>query len=234
MKLNLNLQYFGGRGGGSGLNADKEKEELFDWLGNLHGEGGEPDPIDIKPFEGQTLQQIESRLRVLKHEELFVFDKDGKIIEAYKGDKKSVCFYSSVRDYEGATVTHGHPKSAKNFGGTFSFADMANMLQSKWAEHRATASGQGEMNYILRRTDKANPKRFYDQINRDYVRLNDSIGKAWDSSFQSAIAEGKNRKVAIHEARQQAVGVLNKYYKDTASKFGYEYITRKKEYEYNR
>lgn len=232
--MDLRLQFFGGRGGGSGLNGEKDKEKLFDWLEKEGTAPGTPVPIDINEFQGQTLEQIERRLRNLEHEELFVFDKDGKIIEAYRGNKNSVCFRGEVIDYQDATVTHGHPKAAANFGGTFSFADMKNMLKSKWAEHRATASGQGEMNYILRKTGNANPQGFYNQINRDYTRLKETMSDTWDISYHGAVKEGKSTKIARHEARQKTVGVLNKYYKETAPKFGYEYITRKTEYEYNR
>lgn len=39
---------------------------------------------------------------------------------------------------------------------------------------------------------------------------------------------------ARHEARQIGVGILNAYYKRTFKKFGYDYVTRKKDYKYNR
>jgi hypothetical protein len=38
----------------------------------------------------------------------------------------------------------------------------------------------------------------------------------------------------MHTARQMAVGYLNDYWRRTAPKFGYEFITRKKDYTYNR
>jgi len=218
----------GGRG------AEYDKGKLID---HLKGEGigkGTPVPMDIEQFKGMSLQQIEARIRTLKHEELFVLDKGGNVVAAYKGDSNSVAFPENLRYEKGATVTHGHPKSAAEFGGTFSFADMKNMLTSKWTEHRATASGQGEMNYILKRTGRANAKGFYDQINRDYTKLVSGLSKTYDKAYNTAKTKGANTKAAMHVARQSAVGTLNQYYKKTAGKFGFNYVTRKEAYEYGR
>lgn len=181
-----------------------------------------------------TLEDAERRIRNLKHEELFVFDKDGKLVEAYKGNSHSVSFPMSVLDYKGATVTHGHPKGAADFGGTFSFADVKNMLESKWAEHRATASGQGEMNYIMRKGQGAKPKAFYNQINRDYKQIERYLSDRYTKAYDDALKDGKSKQSAMHAARQMAVGYLNDYWRRTAPKFGYEFITRKKDYTYNR
>ena len=141
--------------GGRGANYDKQK--FIDYLKGEGGVGGKATPMDITQFQGMTLEQIEGRIRNLKHEELFALDEKGKIVAAYKGDPHSVSFPADLTKVKGLTVTHGHPKSAKEFGGTFSFADMRNMLESKWSEHRATASGQGEMNYILKRRARICP-----------------------------------------------------------------------------
>jgi hypothetical protein len=219
--------------GGRGASSDAKK--LTDWLKKeTEGGGGKAIPMDINKFQGMTLEQIEGRLRNLKHEELFALDKDGKIVAAYLGDSTSVSFPETLRDVKGLTVTHGHPKSAAEFGGTFSFADMANMLKSKWSEHRATASGQGEMNYILKRNTKANSKGFYNRINKDYERLNKKITSTYTESYKKATKGGATRKVAMHVARQSAVGVLNQYYKTTAKHYGFSYVTRKEAYTYGR
>lgn len=218
----------GGRG------SSYTKQGFMDWLSNEGGGKGQAHPIDITKYQGWTLEQVEARLRNLGHEELFAFDKDGQLFAAFKGGKGSGAFPSDLMQVQGATVTHGHPKGAEEFGGTFSFADMKNMLQSQWAEHRATASGQGEMNYILRRTGRSDAKGFYDQINRDYTRLKSQISATWDRTYKAAVDRGLSRTRAQHEARQAGVGVLNRYYKDTAAKFGYEYVTRKDPYTYNR
>lgn len=218
----------GGRGASYG------KQGLFDWLANEGKGGGSPQALDVSKFQGWTLEQVERRIRGLGHEELFAFDKDGNVIAAYKGGASSVAFPETLLHVDGATVTHGHPRSTSDFGGTFSFADMKNMLTSSWAEHRATASGQGEMNYILRATSRADSKGFYNQINKDYSKLKSQMSAKYDSSYKAAIKAGMTRQQALHRSRQEAVGILNRYYKDTAAKFGYEYITRKEDYKYNR
>ena len=42
--------------------------------------------MDVSKFEGKSLQEIESRIQSLSHEELFVLDKNDKVIQAYKGN----------------------------------------------------------------------------------------------------------------------------------------------------
>ena len=177
---------------------------FIDWLSKEGKGGGSPHPLDISKFGNMSLEDAERRIRNLKHEELFVF------------------------------VTHGHPKGAADFGGTFSFADVKNMLESKWAEHRATASGQGEMNYIMRKGQGAKPKAFYNQINRDYKQIERYLSDRYTKAYDDALKDGKSKQSAIHMARQMAVGYLNDYWRRTAPKFGYEFITRKKDYTYNR
>ena len=191
---------------------------------------------EIKKYlvESWTLERIEGRIRNLGHEELFVLDADGNVIAAYRGNDHSVSFPATLLNEPGVTVTHGHPKSAADFGGTFSWKDIDNMLSSNWAEHRATASGQGEMNYIMRRTAKADPTGLRRQINTDYPRINKKWQQVYNDAYKAEVAKGTPKKEAMHIARQKGVGVLNRYYKDTFAKYGYEYITRKDPYKYNR
>ena len=219
--------------GGRGANSDIQR--IHDWLkGESSTGGGKVNPMDISKFKDYTLEQTEKWLRNLAHEELFAFDKDGNAIRAYKGNSKSVSFDADLLDVEGATVTHGHPKGMAEFGGTFSWADINNMLNSKWAEHRATASGQGEMNYIMRATAKANPKGLRRQINKDFPKIDAEWQKVYKDTYRQELDKGTPKAQAMHIARQKGVGVLNAYYKRTFSKFGYDYVTRKKEYQYNR
>ncbi len=206
-----------------------------DWLRNEGGHArGPAQEIDISPFAGWMLEQTEGRLRNLGHEELFVFDENDKLIAAYKGDKDSVGFPMDLLSQDGLTVTHGHPKGDSDFGGTFSWADINNMLDSNWKEHRATASGQGEMNYIMRRTDKADSKGLRNQINKDFPKIDAKWQKVYRDAYNTEVKKGTPKEQARHIARQKGVGVLNAYYKRTFPKFGFDYITRKKGYTYNR
>lgn len=117
---------------------------------------------------------------------------------AFAGDKDSVSFPLHILDAPDAAITHGHPKSAAGFGGTLSFADMANMPDSKWAELRAVASGQGEWHYIIRRTGTANSSGFRAKLSQDIPMLEKRMQAAWDKAYTTACAPGKNRKAAIH------------------------------------
>lgn len=226
----------GGRGAGSGISgSERDIQKIIDWL---DGEGQPKarcrvNPINIEEYKGQSLEKIEGRIRVLEHEELFAFNSNGELIAAFRGSKDRVGFPANLLDVQNATVTHGHPKGTAEFGGTFSFADINNMLKSNWKEHRATASGQGEMNYIMRRTEKADPNGLRERINRDYQQLKKSIEDTYRNEYRKALEAG-TRNHAKHVARQMAVGILNSYYKNTFEQYGYEYIARKKDYKYNR
>lgn len=196
--------------------------------------GGPVKRIPLDQLGDLTLQQAESRARNQKHEELFVFDKDGKLIDAFQGSATRVRFPSSVLNVDGATVTHGHPKGKANFGGTLSFADVQNMANSKWKEHRATAGGQGELNYIMLRTGKAKPAGLLNRINTDRTKLERQIKDTAQKAYNAAIKSGKSSAHANHIASQKGIGLLNRYWKNTLPKYGFEYITRKNPYPYQR
>ena len=187
-----------------------------------------PHPMDVKQFQGMTLQEIEDGIRALGHEELFVIDKDGAVLAAYKGNKNSVAFYSSDLQRQGVTVTHGHPKGAEGYGATSSLQDVQNMAASNWAEHRAAASGKNELNYIIRRNSsntEAKSKALYEKIRKDTPSIQAEI-------HSEANKAGKNLSAASR--RQIYTGVLDRYYSKTLPKYGFDYITRNKGYNYNR
>lgn len=184
--------------------------------------------MDVKQFQGMTLQEIEDRIRVLGHEELFVIGKDGSVLAAYRGNSNSVAFYSSDLMRRGATVTHGHPKGAEGYGATFSLQDVQNMAASSWAEHRAAASGKNELNYIIRRNPsntEAKSKALYEKIGKDSASIQAEIKS-------EARKAGGNLSAASR--RQIYTGVLDRYYSETLPKYGFDYITRNKGYNYNR
>ena len=219
--------------GSLGDAGDKDRQKVQDFLDNEGKQKkGKAKPLDIDKMKDKSLEGVERKIRNLTREQLYVFDENDNLVQGYQGNKDSVAFPSTVLDMKDATVTHGHPKGMAEFGGTFSFADVNNMLKSQWKEHRATASGQGEMNYIMRRTEKSNPSGLRDQINKDYKKLQDKIAREYTKAYKKAVKEGNGNPQ--HIARQAAVGALNAYYKKTMPKYGYEYITRKKDYKYNR
>lgn len=187
-----------------------------------------PRPMDVSRFQGMTLQQIEDRIRNLNHEELFVIGKDGSIIAAYKGIENSVAFYQSELLRDGATVTHGHPKIAEGYGATFSARDVLNMAASNWSEHRAAASGKNEMNYIIRRNPSNTEKKsraLYNQVLKDMPALDAKMDE---------LAKNAGKNVSAASKRQIYTGVLDRYWSETLPKYGFDYVTRKKQYNYNR
>lgn len=187
-----------------------------------------PHPMDVSQFQGMTLQEIEDRIRGLNHEELFVVGPDGKVVAAFRGNGNSVAFTRDELLRAGATVTHGHPKGGEGYGGTFSPQDVLNMASSNWTEHRAAASGRGELNYIIRRNSSNTPKKseaLYKQLSRDMPSLDAEIRR-------QAKDAGKNLSAA--RRRQIYTGVLDAYYKKTLPKYGFDYVTRNKGYNYNR
>lgn len=100
----------GGRGGKGNVNG------FIDWLSKEGKGGGSPHPLDISKFSNMSLEDAERRIRNLKHEELFVFDKDGKLIEAYKGSATSVSFPIPFNiHYTGVKTTGTFNPSTKTF-----------------------------------------------------------------------------------------------------------------------
>ena len=185
-------------------------------------------PMDVSDFEGMTLQQIEDRIRILGHEELFVLDADGSVLAAYKGNRNSVAFSRSELFRDGATVTHGHPKGAEGYGATFSPQDVLNMAASNWAEHRAAASGKNELNYIIRRNASNTEKKssdLYARVKKDMPSLEAEMRRQAQSAGKKLSATGR---------RQIYTGVLDRYYSEVLPEYGFDYITRKKGYNYHR
>ncbi len=185
-------------------------------------------PMDVSKFQGMTLQEIEDRIRNLDHEELFVIGRDGTVLAAYKGNSNSVAFSRSELFRNGATVTHGHPKATEGYGATFSPQDVLNMAASNWAEHRAAASGKNEMNYIIRRNSSNTQKKsaeLYSKVQGDTARL---------MAEMSAEASKAGKNLSTASRRQIYTGVLDRYWSKTLPKYGFDYVTRKEGYNYNR
>lgn len=184
-------------------------------------------PIDLDEYQGQSLQEIENGIRGLARERLVALDSDGKVIRAYQGTNDSVAFDRNLLFVKGATVTHNHPIGSEGYGGTFSLKDVLNMAASDWAEHRAVASGQGEMNYIIRRTAKTtkqDSRELYERIQQDSQALRTEMAEA---ARKAKSRDAKSR-------RQIYVGILDRYYARILPRYNFEYIARKEPYTYNR
>lgn len=196
--------------------------------------GGNAFPIDVSTIQNQSLQAIENRIRRLQHEEAFVFDKDGNLVAGVSGGNSSVNIPDQWKTMDDATVTHGHPTGIYNFGGTLSTADATMMASTNWSELRASANGQGEYNYIMRRTPRSDNAGLMAQIQKDTPRLENQIVSEFKSAYNGAIAQGKSRELALHEGAQRGTGIMQTYWRQTLPQYGFEFVTPKKEYDYGR
>ena len=213
----------GGRGSFSGLD-----KTIDDVLGGSSG-GGQVD--EINPDQFSDLFKTEDMIRSRSKEVLVVFDKSGKAIKAYQGNKTSVAFpCDEAQKWKGCIVTHNHPKGKEGFGGTFSWADMRNATVYQFGSHRAVAAGQGEMNYILKAKRNARPMQLNRRIASDIPDLKEKM-HAETAKIKKDYLDNKDKYKnyghALHVARQKSVGVLNSYYKEIAEQYGYTYRAQK-------
>lgn len=102
------------------------------------------------------------------------------------------------------------------------------MAASNWAEHRAAASGKNELNYIIRRNASNTEKKssdLYARVKKDMPSLEAEMRRQAQSASKKLSATGR---------RQIYTGVLDRYYSEVLPEYGFDYITRKKGYNYNR
>lgn len=225
--INLNLQFFGGRGASSAASR---------YAAAMTGGGGKSKsyPVDISKIKDKSLQGIENKIRQLKHEEAYIFDKNDKLVAGASGGNSSVGIPNNWGNLDGATVTHGHPVGKYNFGGTLSMADANLMANTKWGEMRAAASGKGEYNYIMKRTSKSDNSGLKNRIAKDSKNMEKNIADTYKKSYNKAIASGKSESKARHESAQKAVGLMQSYWRKTLPQYGFVFVTPKKEYNYGR
>lgn len=210
------LQILGGRGA-SAFERGAEKT-IRDLLGG--NSGRKPQVIDASQYGG--LKNAEAAIRNLKRERLLVYEDIAQSpLSAYQGDKHSVSF-----NPEGvgntSTVTHNHPD--KRFGGTFSYADMGNATSLGLKSHRAAAR---EGTYYLRATPKARQMAFNRRIAKDIPMLEKRMRRVGDKIKKQAEKGSITWEKADAMKRTKMVGVLHKYYKQTAPQYGYVYGRQK-------
>ena len=196
--------------------------------------GGKAYPINLFGIKDKTLQGVENRIRKLKHEEAFIFDSDDKLVAGVSGGTTSVKPPYNWDDMKDATVTHGHPSDSFGFGGTLSMSDVNRMTHSEWKELRASAKGKGEYNYIVRKTNKADKYGLRKKIIKERDNIEQNLADIYKKSYNDAIANGKSKQSAKRIGAQVMSGYMHSYWKKVLPQYGYEYITRKKEYEYGR
>ena len=163
------------------------------------------------------------------------FNANGVVIDGYRGNESEVLFPSKLRTmYPYAIVTHTHPMGKSGFGGTFAIEDVIIMSRSNWREFRIAAHGQGEMNYIIRRTEASNGKGLRKQVKRDKKDLTQRYKGKYRREYRRLTKNGVPSAQARHVARQKASGVMDRYFKTVLPQYGFEYIKRKDPYNYGR
>ena len=90
------------------------------------------------------------------------------------------------------------------------------------------------MNYIIRRKKGARGADLAKHIEKVRPGMEKRYAANSIKYYNEALKSGKSDRQAQHIARQKAVGELHKYFKETLPKYGFEYITRKDPYPYQR
>lgn len=168
-----------------------------------------------------TLKEAEDTIRRLQREVGLAYDAKGNLIGAYVGGTDSVNIPQAVR-YQADVFTHNHPLGKEGYGATLSRQDVLAMAVSTWSEIRAVAHGKGEYNYIIKAGPKADRKGLYNRIRGDARML--------DAKVKQTVAATVGRP--SQERRQIYTGILERYYRDVLSQYGFTYIKRKAEYDY--
>lgn len=201
--------------GGRGAKAlqGKGKKALRDMI---KPKRGKVMPIDATKYG--SLREAESVIRDLTKERALIYDNIGESpLQAFQGNESSVAM-SPENLVPGNTLTHNHPD--KIFGGTFSYADVANALTTGMKSTRAAGK---EGNYYLRPTKNSRAEGFAGKLARDIPRLENAVQRRIDNVYKKAAEKKITYEQANRMIRTVAVGVLHSYYKRTAPQFGYVY-----------
>lgn len=127
------------------------------------------------------------------------------------------------------TLTHNHPANGDRYiGGTFSETDIITSTRLKVREMRAVVgSGHNEHTYIFRENSKAKRRQRVNMENKakkiaNSGQMQDEMRKG----LKKAQAGGK--KLSPARQNQAKIGAAKNIWKQTASKYGYEYVEVKK------
>ena len=206
--------------------------------------------IRREPIKG-NINEWENSLRrgdiELDREHAALYDKDGKPIVGFQGDRHSVAIGKEINNPDGVTMTHYHPD--KSFGGTLSMQDIRVFATTPIREIRAV-SGQGQL-YSL----KAGPNVDRAGLAK-WVQSNQKLAqKNFNNSYKSALKQattplksgphkgqikltnrvtGKvtyrepmTKQQAINYARTYSVGMFDRMYGKALSRYGVTYTATK-------
>lgn len=211
----------GGRGAASGI-------------GKSSKTGGPMKVYDeTQRYKGYSIHQWENATRDKKVEHVALFNKDGNLIFAGTShNKNSVAIPTGMINMSDVdTLTHNHPYNANRpIGGTFSEADVINSTLYGIRQTRAVSNGVKENTYILRATSGANTAGMHDEAHK--IQSNNTMQNTGEKAYKKV----KNRlakqgkQISLSMANQVAIGSMKQVWKDSASKYGYEYIEVKEKH----
>ena len=165
--------------------------------------------------EKKTLKYIENKKMEIKTEQLQVIDDYGYVTKAFQGDEHSVTVDMGTINYmKDKTVTHNHPAA---FGGTFSDADIYT-LRYGMKELRASAK---EGTYVMRARHGADPEGFMNAYSHSASDLQNKMRRI---AKEVARKKWPSYEVFEKENRKSQLKVLDMWYNENASAYGYDYI----------
>lgn len=173
-----------------------------------------------------ALQNIEGDIRSLAHEIMIVYNRKGKPVAHFIGNEWGIDIPGSVLGKR-YIVTHNHPTGNRGFGGTFSDLDLIVMAHSNWLEMRVVSDGQGEGLYILRRGPNARSEDFKKHVIRVGDYLKQKVDRKYHDVLNEEFGRGADSDRAHHIAAQKSGGIMDRYIKRLAKRYGFEYVKRK-------
>lgn len=209
----------GGRGAASGVTTN-----------TTAGNGRPMKSYDVThKYAGMNLHQFENAIRNEKYEIAGAFDKNGTLLSASTSYNQGSTALPLVDYKDVDTLTHNHPANGNRYiGGTFSEADITNSTSLKIREVRAVVgSGHNEHTYIFRENPKAK-RRQRANMSRKAQKIANS-GQMQDEMRKGLKkAQSGGKKLSPARQSQASIGAAKNIWKQTASKYGYEYVEVKK------
>lgn len=180
-------------------------------------------------YAGMNLHQFENAIRNEKYEVAGVFDKNGALLSAVTSYNKGATALPLVDYKDVDTLTHNHPADKNRYiGGSFSEADIISGTSLKIRETRAVVgSGHNEHTYIFREDPKAKRRQRVNMSNKaKKIRNSGQMQDEMRKGLKKAQSGGK--KLSPARQNQASIGAVKNIWKQTAGKYGYEYVEVKK------
>jgi len=129
----------------------------------------------------KSLNDVESMIKDYEEEEGAVFDKDGKIIKALRGNSDAISISDEdLKKFEGAVLTHNHPNNTVFSGDDlFTGFGKANLSEIRVVNPSGTV-------YSLKKTENANAGK----LRADYDTTDKRAIRTWKEKLKRDVAFG--------------------------------------------